>query len=289
MPTEYVTTEAIEDVLDADSDIDIEQEFSDTEINVEDIGVSDSEVDEYVPVGSKEESVLWRPINNSSSHRHKYTDTSFGVQASTTLNSDSLPVQIFLKFFTNDLVELIANETNLYQAKVKQNLISYQKLKPKSRIHKWTDVSEDDIYSFISLIILMGIIRKPTIEMYWSTTEMLSTPFFGKCMSQNRFSSILRFLHFTSTEVLNDKLHKIRPIFNHLTSKFKENYTPGENVTVDESLMLWKGRLGWKQFIRTKRARFGIKSFDLCECKTGYVYDSSIYTGKGIDNTGMLN
>jgi hypothetical protein len=55
-----------------------------------------------------------------------------------------------------------------------------------------------DIYTFLVLIILMGIIPRPTMEVYWSTDEMLATPYLGKCMSRNRFSSILRFLHFTS-------------------------------------------------------------------------------------------
>jgi hypothetical protein len=37
----------------------------------------------------------------------------------------------------------------------------------------------------------MEIIHKPTIAMYWYADEMAATPFFGKCMSQNHFSSIL--------------------------------------------------------------------------------------------------
>jgi hypothetical protein len=123
------------------------------------------------------------------------------------------------------------------------------------------------------------------MEMYWSTDEMLAMPFFGKCMSQNCFSSILRFLHFTSNETGNE-INKIRPAYDHLISKFRETFYPGSRVTVGESLMLWQGRLGWKQFIRTKWARFDIKTFDLCECSSGYVYSSTVYTGKGMDNTG---
>jgi hypothetical protein len=51
------------------------------------------------------------------------------------------------------------------------------------------------------------------------------------------------------------------------------------------SLMLSKGWLGWKQFIRTKWARFGIKMFDLCQCGSRNVCSSTVYTGKGTDNT----
>ncbi|CAL1269764.1 unnamed protein product [Larinioides sclopetarius] len=45
--------------------------------------------------------------------------------------------------------------------------------------------------------------------------------------------------------------------------------------------MLYKGRLGWIQYMPLKRSRFGIKTFMLCESKTGYIFSSIVYTGKG--------
>jgi len=43
------------------------------------------------------------------------------------------------------------------------------------------------------------------------------------------------------------------------------------DISVDESLMLWKGQLGFRQYIPIKRARFGIKSYELCESGSGYI------------------
>ena len=40
-----------------------------------------------------------------------------------------------------------------------------------------------------------------------------------------------------------------------------------------------KGRLGFKQYIPNKRARFGIKMFSLCEV-SGYLWNSFVYLGK---------
>ena len=57
-------------------------------------------------------------------------------------------------------------------------------------------------------------------------------------------------------------------------------YTMERDVTIDESLMLYKGKLGWIQYIPLKQARFGIKFYLLFESKSGYVYDMIIYTGK---------
>ncbi|XP_068250593.1 piggyBac transposable element-derived protein 4-like [Palaemon carinicauda] len=50
-----------------------------------------------------------------------------------------------------------------------------------------------------------------------------------------------------------------------------------------EALVLWKGRIGFRQFIKTKRARFGIKVFVMCNSEiewSGYCYNFQIYYGK---------
>lgn len=53
-----------------------------------------------------------------------------------------------------------------------------------------------------------------------------------------------------------------------------------QQVTIDEGFLLNKGRLGWIQYIPLKRARFGIKTYLLCEFKNGYIYNSITYICK---------
>ena len=43
--------------------------------------------------------------------------------------------------------------------------------------------------------------------------------------------------------------------------------------------MLWKGRLGFKQYIPNKRCWFGIKYFSLCKT-SGYLWNLYVYLGK---------
>ena len=61
--------------------------------------------------------------------------------------------------------------------------------------------------------------------------------------------------------------------------RWESRFTLEENISVDEAVLLWKGPLSWKQFIRTKRARFRLKSFVLAEVSSGYVWNSIIYKG----------
>ena len=54
-------------------------------------------------------------------------------------------------------------------------------------------------------------------------------------------------------------------------------------MAIDEYLSLWKGCLSFRVYIPSKRERYGIKIFMLCESKTGYLSNFIIYTGSSID------
>lgn len=51
----------------------------------------------------------------------------------------------------------------------------------------------------------------------------------------------------------------------------------------DESFLLWKGRLKFKQFLPLKRNCFGIKIFELVDCETGFLLAFIVYTGADTD------
>lgn len=51
------------------------------------------------------------------------------------------------------------------------------------------------------------------------------------------------------------------------------------DLVIDESLMKFRGRTSYRQYIPTKRARFGLKFFSLCDL-SGYVLDIEFYGGR---------
>ena len=143
---------------------------------------------------------------------------------------------------------------------------------------------------FIVLYLLTGIIRKPEVNQYWSTNPLLKTPFFNNVMPRNRFQLIFEFFHFNDNSNYSpqdpnrDRLFKIHPVLDYLMDKFNSVYTPDKHIAIDEELLLWKGRLGFKQYIPNKRARFGIKMFSVCEV-SGYLWNSFVYVGKNANET----
>ena len=88
-------------------------------------------------------------------------------------------------------------------------------------------------------------------------------------------------MHFIKNEqqTTDDQLYKIRPIINHLCTRFGESLVPYQNLCIDESLILFKGRLSFKQYIPSKRSRFGIKLFILCDVHTRIILDLIVCIG----------
>ncbi|CAL1262020.1 unnamed protein product [Larinioides sclopetarius] len=176
----------------------------------------------------------------------------------------------------------IANETNRFA----NDFIENNELTPSSRFQNWKDTDSSEIRVFLVILILQGINQKPLQKWYWSQNPLICTPFLSQIMSERRFTLLMKFLHFTNNGTSDKSNHpraglrKIYELFDALNTKFQSSYIPECEVSVDESLLLYKGRLAFKQYIPNKRSRFGVKFYQLCEARSRYIWSSLIYTGK---------
>jgi hypothetical protein len=129
---------------------------------------------------------------------------------------------------------------------------------------------------------LMARNRRNSQKEYWSNDVLLNSKMFSATMARDRFLSVLRMLHFSNNkdQTEGDRLHKVRGLFDKFLTIFQDSFILFQDLCVDESLVLFKGRLNFKQYIKTKRHRFGIKLYLLCDCETGYVSNFRVYTGK---------
>lgn len=121
---------------------------------------------------------------------------------------------------------------------------------------------------------LVGVVDKPEITMYWSTRPSVETPFFSKHMCRNRLYQIMMMFHLNdnhnnlpSHDPLHVKKFKIKPLIDHLASHFQEVCVPEENIAVDESMIPWRERVGFRQFLPSKPIRYGMKLYLCCESK----------------------
>ena len=60
-----------------------------------------------------------------------------------------------------------------------------------------------------------------------------------------------------------DKLYKVRPLLNLVVENFKLMYTPTQSLSIDESMVGFKGRLAFLQYMPKKPHKWGMKAWVL--------------------------
>ena len=138
----------------------------------------------------------------------------------------------------------------------------------------------------------MGDIQINRLQDYWKTDELYNLPCFRNYMSRNRFLSILRCLHFSKNPErgdlgYGDRLSKIRWLQDFFNQRIDEIYYPNKDLSLDESMVLWRGRLFFRQYIKNKKHKYGVKLYILSE-PNGLVLKVRIYTGDEKDMKGEL-
>ena len=125
----------------------------------------------------------------------------------------------------------------------------------------------------------MGINKRPSVQDYFSTDDILYTLFFSEMFERDRFL-LLFFSMLHCGEPDAEGKNKIEPFVNHLLENFNLAYTPFQNVAIDEMIIGFKGRWQYKQFNPSKPYKYHIKSFGLVDSCTGYVLNLLTYYGK---------
>lgn len=238
-------------------------------------GYTDSEVDW---VKRKIENISWHMPTHDDPPAIEVTVPWSGMKeiyAGILANAE--PIEYFELFLSPDIITKIVEETNLYAT---QYLLATD-ISNQSRLHGWQPVTVDEMYSFLALIGWMGVVKLPAIRDYWRTHLLYGIPLARTVMARNRFEMILKFIHFSDNQTANteDRLYKVRDGIDMFIKNYQKVFTPGEKICVDESLVAWRGRLLFRQYIPNKAAKYGIKIFKLCTDK-GYTWNLLIYCGK---------
>ena len=195
------------------------------------------------------------------------------------------PILYLRLLLTDELIKSILQCTNVYAQRV---INSSRLLRRRSVSNEWRNVTEEEIKKFLGLILHMGLVSMPTYREYWSKSRLYSNELFPSVMPRERFQAIMHFLHFgEDPQYENDRLSKICLLSNHFSKTMNEIYTPLKMLSLDESMMLWRGRLVFRQYIKNKKHKYGIKFFELCTFD-GLVLNIEAYSGTKFQDTENL-
>ncbi|XP_014663936.1 PREDICTED: piggyBac transposable element-derived protein 4-like [Priapulus caudatus] len=168
----------------------------------------------------------------------------------------------------------MARETNNYALLFIDNPVE---ISPSSRFRKWKDTTEEEMKVFVAIEIAMGLCSKNRLTDYWDRFWLTQTPSYTEVMPRDRYHILRSFLHFCDNEGqhprghdLYDPLYKIRPVIDLVKDTYLDAYVPHQEISVDEIMKGFKGRLSFKEYIPNKPKKWGIKIWSLCDSRNGF-------------------
>ncbi|XP_014616305.1 PREDICTED: piggyBac transposable element-derived protein 4-like [Polistes canadensis] len=211
-----------------------------------------------------------------------FTSPSGFIIENLNIRSDVAIETCYELFVPNQSFEEIAEQTNLYASQQLEDRYS-------QRLSKWTVTNKNEIKRFFGLILWMGLVKLPSLHLYWSHDPAYMQTFPKKIMSRNRFELLLRMIHFADNRKSNgsNRLYKIQPLIDTLEINFKKYYNPTEDICINESLIPFHGCIIFRQYLKQNRYKYGIKIFKLC-CGSGYTYALHVYIGKTLKKENTM-
>lgn len=169
------------------------------------------------------------------------------------------PFQFFSKFINDAVITKIVEQTNLYI--IQESVTS-------------APVTATEIRQFLGIIIFMSLFHYPSVRSYWSKYGFVQIM---KTMTVNRFEKIRSVIHFNDNSEhkpvnhpQHDRLHKIRPLVDHLNSSFKTAAPFEQRLSLDKQMCATKVAHFKKQYLPNKPHKWGFKLFVLCSL-SGYI------------------
>lgn len=229
----------------------------------------------------------WRNIDEEDTELPKLRfrpERDVGPQLNRTANYT--PLELFQLFFSTTVIDTLVKNTNAYGEK-----------KCQGQKESWVPVTAADMYSFICLVLYMGIVPLKTLKEFWRGSKLFSLPFPASVMPCRRFLSISRSLHMNDpvVEAANDlkkgttgfdRLCKIKPLYEHILEACQTFFHPYQHISIDERMVASKARFGFKQYSRNKATKWGFKLFVLADSVCGYTLNFFVYGGKDGQPTG---
>ncbi|GFN96483.1 PiggyBac transposable element-derived protein 4-like [Plakobranchus ocellatus] len=244
-------------------DLDLDEEHIDTSLEADHVSIGWAEIKE----GATENVFRFVRINNT------------GVSPDLGLNEQSSALECLFAILIGEIITFIIDSTNTYAVAL------CQRNRPARRYSVFLDfqpVTRNEFLRFLAVLLAMGLNPRRSVRSFRSNKPHEHTPWFAHRVPQKRFEALYHtFLHAAGANA--EEQEKIEPFLSKLTQAFQAAFYPGKELCINEMVSGFHSHWKYKQFNASKPSKYHIKTFGLCDSKTGYVVNLFTYYGA---NTG---
>jgi Transposase IS4 len=297
------------DISDIDEeDVEMESEH-DTQSEISENSANDSEsdsenVDESAWYGK--DKTVWskKPLTTGRTPSHNIVTSAPGLKGPARANPPKSPIDAWNLMVTDEMLDKILVHTN---SKIQSTRSQYKQFTrrvfqrnstaKKSRPSYVSETERVELNAFLGLLYLQGVFKSghEDLRSLWAT-DGTGRDIFRCTMSLARFSFLLSCLRFDDQttrqeRMRTNKLAPILEIFDAFVENSSSNYSPSPYLTVDEMLIPFRGRCGFRMYIPSKPAKYGLKVQILADARNHYMVQGEVYTGalaSGVRNANAL-
>ncbi|XP_068229423.1 uncharacterized protein, partial [Palaemon carinicauda] len=185
------------------------------------------------------------------------------------------PAEVFDKFLTYIMLAEVVIHTN-------DKIITLRNKYKRQSDPTFKDLTLMELRAFLGILIMTGARKDNHLTAEEMFSKSLGCPFYRSILSERRFAFIQRALRFDSIatreeHVRHDKFAPIRNLWDQVIANCIANYEPSGHLTVDEQLLAFRGRCGFRMYIPNKPAKYGIKLVMACDADTFYMCNAIPY------------
>uniref|UniRef100_UPI00358F374B uncharacterized protein n=1 Tax=Myxine glutinosa TaxID=7769 RepID=UPI00358F374B len=190
------------------------------------------------------------------------------------------PVKTWGCFFSDDMLAVVLTNTNKKINKYLSNLTPEVRNSDKNSYLREASATEIE-----GMLYYRGMLGQNLLDVKWLFGDRVGHPVFGATMSKNRFKFLLTKLSFDDEDTRperwrNDRFAASRELHDLLNRNCAEALIPSDFITIDETLYPMRSGISFRQYNRSKPAKYGQLFHSLNDARHPYTFFSRPYAGK---------
>ena len=185
-------------------------------------------------------------------------------------------------FITEQMIDIIIESTNRNIAKT---IVNLQDKVESGKYGYLRSTNKDEIEAFLGLIYYRGLYNLSGISAPILFSDTKGLPMFGAVMSRDRFMFLISRISFDNPDTRTDRWKRDRfAAFREFFELFNENcsryITPGEFLSIDETLYPMRHQIAFRQYNPDKPAKYGMLFKSLNAAGFPYLHRTIVYSGR---------
>ena len=242
----------------------------------------------------KEQKIVWQNYQTPEATRGRHARENIMTLEQGTVGpaQDALtPRQCWEILITPDMLSTITKCTNIHINNYLEDLSLTKRMRMVTNRKDYLYAKETDeveMAAFLGLFYVRGLLK----QNYWERDRLFSDltghPVFCATMSRNRFSFLNKHLCFDDPETRperwkKDRFAACREFFEEWNDNCSAAVQAGDYLAIDECLYALRNKLSFKQYNKTKPAKYGLLFKELNSVRIPYTHRSEVYAGKPME------